>query len=206
MGKTATIEFRENQVRKLARISSYSKFSTPFCREGNTSLTRGYEAPHKPLLARRPEHNVCCKKWILTCLQIRSSRSCSVSWRWVHYLHFVRFSTRSNGLEACFSRFSHRQPNRDVRLRVNSFFWKSIIKIPALPCFLCCSVSPVLVCGRSSEVFRLVAIHCNLTSRLPVIFPCCLCQPKSYHLSREGSLQSSSHNKRIVIKENSDTV
>ena len=83
----------------------------------NAFLWRGYKAPYKPLLARRPEHDVCCKKWILTRLQIRSSRSCSVSWREVHYIHFVRFSARSDVVWSmfqsmhlyCFGQYSARK-------------------------------------------------------------------------------------------------
>ena len=45
-----------------------------------------------------------------------------------------------------------RQPNLDVWLQWKKIFPK-INKIPALPCSLCCSVSPVLVWGGSSELF-----------------------------------------------------
>ena len=51
-------------------------------------------------------------------------------------------------------------------------------------------------CGGTS-------LQSHIAIRLPVIFPCCLCQSKSYHLSCEESLLHSSH---LVMKENSDSV
>ena len=69
----------------------------PFCQVGNTSLAR-LQSPIQTSLGPMPEHDVCCKKWIWTRSQIRSSRTCPVSWRWANYLHFVWFSARSDVL------------------------------------------------------------------------------------------------------------